>query len=282
MHLLRTRAYVPARPFWGSLTAELTRRLGSLDYSKVGEFLKNVMRFSYLYIFSGDKMYMPRYTEEGLKFGDLTQTEFEKRFISSLASTSIEPHSLTAEEGTLHEVEFICPYEICEKMEKPRPVFLKGLLWVSEGSKEELRVQIGENNFSIANGKTEIMFSDLANTLQVGGERKYGFGQLRLKDLRKIEDRNLENLGFKGRWEETGSGVSIELEKNEFIWSHAEYNPKLEIKGDIEPIIGRDWGKEGAGRELKAHGLCWVPGSVLMKDTKFIITEKFGIWKAIF
>ncbi len=95
MHLFRTRPYVPARPFWGALTAKLTRKLGLSDYDKVGEFLKKTMRFGYLYLSDGSDLFIPRYTDEGLKFGNLPLIEFEKRFISSLTSTSIAKNSFS-------------------------------------------------------------------------------------------------------------------------------------------------------------------------------------------
>jgi len=294
MHLFRTRAYVPAKPFWGALTAKLTRKLKSSNYREVGEFLRKAMRFGYFYFYDKNKniIYLPKYTDKGLRFGnlkereqpkskELSQIEFEKRFISSLASTSIEPYSFTAEEGMLHEVEFISPYETHKENEEPKPVFLKGLLWVSERSEEKLKVQINEDNFSITDGKNDVKFSDLANTLQIGGERKYGFGQLKLEELIEVNDQDLDNLGFKGRWKEDKDEIRLELKRNEFIWSHVKYDSDLKIKGSIEPIVGRDWSDRGAGRELRSHGLCWVPGSILMEDKTFKIMEEFGIWEVV-
>ena len=289
MHLFRTRTYVPAKPFWGALTAKLTRNLKSSDYREVGKFLKKVMRFSYLYLSDGNDVFIPKYTQEGLKFGNLSQIEFEKRFISSLVSTSIEPYSFTVEEGMLHEVEFISPYEIHKENEEPKPVFLKGLLWISEGSEEEMKVQINENDFSITDGKNDVKFSDLANTLQIGGERKYGFGQLKLEKLIRVNAQDLDHLGFKGKWKEDKDEIRLELKRDEFIWSHAEYDSGLKIKGSIEAVVGRDWKEKdynkdeqfGAGKKLTLHGLCWVPGSILMEDKTFKITEEFGLWKVI-
>ena len=292
MHLSLTRAYVPAKPFWGALTAKLTRTLKSSNYREVGEFVKKVMRFGYLYLSDGNNIYIPRYTEEGLKFGDLSQIEFEKRFISSLTSTSIEPYSFTAEEGTLHEVEFISPYEmeIGKKSEKPKPVFLKGLLWVSEKSENGMQIQIENNDLLITNGRNSIKFSDLVDTLQIGGERKYGFGHIQLdkqNGIRKIDNNDLRTIGFSGSWEDDNNRVLLKIEKvdeneeNKFIWSHTKCDPNLKIKGSIEPIVGRDWGDKGPGRELRTYGLYWVPGSILIEEKTFEITEDFGFWKVV-
>jgi len=181
----------------------------------------------------------------------------------------------------LHEVEFISPYEIHRENEESKSVFLKGLLWICERSEEEMKVQINEDNFSITDGKNDVKFSDLANTLQIGGERKYGFGQLKLEKLIKVNDQDLDHPGFKGRWKEDKDEIRLELKRNEFIWSHVKYDSDLKIKGSIEPVASRDWSDRGAGRKLRSHGLCWVPGSILMEDKTFKITEDFGIWEVI-
>jgi len=285
MHLFRTRAYVPARPFWGALTAKLTKTLKSsnckeVDYKEVGEFLRRTMRFGYLYLsVKNDRIFMPKYTDDGLKFGNLPQTEFEKRFISSIASTAIEPNSLTAEEGMLHEVEFINPYEIDKENEKLNPVFLRGLIWIFESFNGNKSVSINENDFSIKYNRATVKFSELASTLQVGGERKYGFGLIMLEKIEKINNRNLESIGFNSKWYEHDNKIVIELNKDDFIWGHLKYNGKLKIKGNIEPIVGRDWDNRGAGKKLTNYGLCWSPGSVILEPYKFVISEDFGLWE---
>lgn len=286
MHLFRTREYVPAKPFWGALVAKLTRKLALSDYEKVGEFLKATMRFGYFYICDNYKniVFTPKYTDEGLKYGnsegkEISQNEFEKRYISSLASTAVEANSFTAEEGMLHEVEFISPYTI----DKGESVFLRGLLWVSEFSNNGLSV-VGfrENDFYIVYGDKQVKFSELIDTLQVGGERKYGFGLLKIEGKpKKEDDKDLSGLGFFGIWEERENEIYLKIGGYSPIWSHVKYTPDLKIKGRIEPFIGRNWNNKGAGRELNAYGLCWSPGSILLEEGTFKVTQDFGLWERI-
>ncbi|MHA1338820.1 MAG: RAMP superfamily CRISPR-associated protein [Promethearchaeota archaeon] len=280
--LLRTRLYVPARPFWGALTAKLTRSLKlynyNCNYREIGEFLKKVMRFGYFYISTGKNIFIPKYTENGLMFDNLLQFKFENKFISSLISTSIEPHSHTAEKGMLHEIEYINPYTILNEDECPTPVFLKGLLWISNKANKKFTVKINKNIFFMSDNNIKVKFSDLIKTLQIGGERKYGFGLLKLIDFKEINDTELYNLGLNGIWEENEEGINIKLKKNEFIWAHTRYNSDLKIKGVIEPIVNRNWSTKGTGRELETLGLCWAPGSILMEDKVFKIIEDYGLW----
>lgn len=281
MHFFRTRPYVPGKLLWGALTAKLTPMLGVNDYQKVGDFLKKAIRFGYLYPCVDDQFFLPKYTEDGLVFCSLSKNEFEKKFISSMASTAIDSDSLSAEEGMLHEVEFINPYTI----DDGKPVLMKGLLWIlveNHGNEREF----SENGFNIIrnHGKIFIKYNgldidfkdELANSFQVGGERKYGFGLLELK---KLDEYNNKTLGeFSGEWFEKGGEVHLKLTSNDPIWSHASHSNNIDIKGNIEPIVGRDWDNKGSGRKLNAqHELFWSPGSILNEDKNFKITD-FGLW----
>lgn len=280
MHFFRTRPYVPGRPIWGAMTARLTRMLGLSNYRKVGNFLSKACQLGYLYICTDEQIFLPRYTEAGLTFGSLPQIEFEKKFISSMASTAIESESLTAEEGMLHEVEFISPYVIDDEP-KFDPVFLRGLVWIKEFAEDEFEMVKRDDTFFVKYEDREIELKDLAGQLQIGGERKYGFGLVKLVDFREIRGKGLGC--FPGEWEVCNGNVCVTLEKDSAIWSHLKYSESIEIKGNIEALVGRDWGRKGAGQKLTSFGgsvnLFWSPGSVINNERTFKIRE-FGIWDA--
>jgi len=275
MHFFKTRPYVPGKILWAALTAKLTPMLGINDYKKVGEFLKKIIRFGYLYPYVEEKLYLLKYTEEGLKFGSLSQNEFEKRFISSMASAAIEHESLTAEEGMLHEVEFISPYTI----DDGKPVYLKGLFWLREFSEDGFAISKKNNGITIAHNIEVDFKSQLANRFEIGGERKYGFGLVELKELNEISTHEFN--GWSGKWREENEEVCISINSDNFIWSHVLHSNNLNIKGHIEPLVGREWeATKGAGRKLTSHGLFWSPGSILCEDRTLKITE-FGFWETL-
>ena len=276
MHFFRTRPYVPGKLLWGALTAKLTPMLGIDDYQTVGEFLKKAMRFGYLYPYVEDKFYLPKYTERGLMFDPLTENEFEKKFISSMASAAIEPDSLSAEEGMLHEIEFISPYTI----DDGKPVYLKGLVWIREFAENGISISRDNDKLIITNDRTNVDFKNqLANQFQIGGERKYGFGLVRLKEFNEISGNEMNILP--GKWREKDGEVCITINSDTPIWSHILCSNNINIKGNIEPLVERDWDTEkGAGRRLTPYGLFWCPGSILCEDKTFRITE-FGLWEVI-
>ncbi|MBC7333616.1 MAG: hypothetical protein H5T85_04020 [Actinobacteria bacterium] len=276
MHFFSTRPYVPGKLFWGSLTAKLTPMLGINDYQKVGEFLKKAIRFGYLYPYVEEKLYCPIYTEDGLRFGSLSQNEFEKKFISSMASAAIEAESLASEEGMLHEVEFISPYTIDDE----KPVFIRGFVWIREFTENRFKLSKNNNKLIIThNGQVVDFKNSLANRFQIGGERKYGFGLLKLNKLDEVSSNEFN--GLSGKWCEKDGEVCISINSDNPIWSHVLCSNNINIKGNIEPLVGRDWESDkGAGRRLTSYGLFWSPGSILCEDKTFKITE-FGIWEAV-
>jgi len=126
--LKTTRYYITGRAMWGAITANLTRALfGNPDaenYQKVGEFVKDLIRTTYFFpAFEKDKVndsqewsdaktgnylvFLPEYSENGLKFGKIPKEKFEQTFIGSFVSTALESETKTAEEGSLHEFEFV-------------------------------------------------------------------------------------------------------------------------------------------------------------------------------
>lgn len=270
----KTRYYVPGKLIWAALTAKVTPLLGINNYEAVGEFFKEVMRYGYFYLCVDGNLYIPKYTEEGLKFGSISQNEFEKKFITSIASTAIQPESLTAEEGMLHEIEIINPYTI----DNGKPVYIKGLLWVKNKSNNGFKITTNEETINILYNDNQVNFNKDFQ-IQIGGERRYGFGLIELVELKKITDLNLAD--FPGTWREDKGEVVISIPNGGFIWAHTKVTLTLKIKGDIELIVGKDWDPEkGAGRRLKSEGLFWFPGSILIEDKEFKIVD-FGWWELI-
>lgn len=276
LHFAKTRMYVPGRLLWAALTAKLAPMVG-MEYQVVGEFLKKSMRFGYFYLYSGEVLYLPKYTEHGLKFDSLFLSEFEKKFISSKASVAIEPESLTAHEGMLYEVEFISPYTV----DTSEQVFLKGYIWIREFEENRMKLLIEKKDFVLKNNneKTLNLENELLDCLQIGGERRCGFGLIKLKKFVEINSGNLN--GFKGNWKSNNEDLIIELKKDEPIWAHLKCSNFLALKGDIEPLIEREWDLyKGAGKKIKSYGLFWVPGSILCENKTLKITES-SFWEVM-
>ena len=170
-----TRYYVPGKNIWGALTARLTGKLFQnptpTDYLKVGSWIKDNFRFSYLFLSDGKELFLPKYKDGGLSFGELPLQEFQNRFISCRISTKLSEKG-GAEDKTLHEIEFINNQCMADDDEL-RSVYLVGSVFFQKNAKFNNGSHVkSENSVLSLNG------FNLFEVLTLGGELNYGFGRV--------------------------------------------------------------------------------------------------------
>lgn len=263
----RTRYYVPARNIWGAVTERLTRSgfrttgVPQGDYGLMGTWVREHCAFSYFFIHDGRDLLFPRWTEEGLRYGPFSISEFGRRWVSAHVTTALDASTTSAEEGSLHEVEFISPHWTSDG--RIRRTKLYGWVFLDD---EGLR-ELGER------------WSRWLGEIWVGGERRYGFGRLRL-------DR-------KGWGEGTGtpSGYTFHLDggrprvtvgRSKPVLAHT-LTEGVRGKGWIEPFVGRETEPSGShsfGRKLTGGRICWTPGTVLQDSACFEVTPE-GLWRMV-
>lgn len=260
----RSRCYIPARNLWGAATNRLTRQGFSLlnvqkgDFQAIGSWLKQSTAFSYFYVYEAGKLLYPHYCKDGLCYGDETSVEFEQAYLGAHSTTALEAVTATAETGSLHEVEYIAPYRF-DQNGLGRRTLVRGLAFLSESAR------------SILNMDT---WKQWLNDLGVGGERRYGFGQLRLTDLSEIGQLAGWPKGYALQLEGRRPGFTIEA--GAALLAHAA--PEIRARGALEPLIGRETIISGRfGRNLTKGRICWAPGSFLERGGTFLINEE-GWW----
>lgn len=292
----RTRYYIPAKNVWGALTNLIVKSVmenyNPEIYQEVGESLNKNIKFSYFYPTKYEKaneeikilqVFAPCYTEEGLKFGvhkdkeKISLERFERVFISSLVSTAIDKTSKSAEEESLHEIEFIKDRTKCGTEVKP-PVFV-GYFFVRD-EPLKIKVETKEVEISLANS-IEVNGVKL-NEMWVGGERNYGFGRVNVF-LERFSNEEVDLFS---------SGMIVDTTKEQLTIRGEEYITALShinienlgvklIKGDIEPLIGREWSERGSGQKISQTArICVSPGSQFICD-KEILIGNFGIWEEL-
>lgn len=310
-NLKTTRYYIMGKQMWGAITSNLTKALfenpKSDEYKKVGEFVKEHIKATYFYpaIKKDDKtqnlgknvdgyvVLLPKYTEteNGLKIDELSKEKFEQYFIKSYVSTALEINTRTAEECSLHEFEYINS-KICYK-EKIYDVYWIGYLIVDE-NREKDGIKIEECNGDdiriLSENNNDVSLKDVLNIIQVGGERNYGFGKLKLEKIKKTD--KLFNTYQIEIIESEEDSKTIYLIKptNDSLIAHLELEPNNnKIKGfhgEIEAFSGMEWEnnenkkKKGAGQKIGEIKICLTPGSTIeMKDEAKISLGYFGILK---
>lgn len=267
----RTRYYIPARNLWGAITERLTRSgfktddVSEGDYRQVGAWVKDHLAFTYFFMHNGNDLLFPTFSEQGLCYGNLREYEFERHYISSLVTTALDAVTTSAEANSLHEVEYIaahCKVDPCKghRTELQGWIFLDKVACSVLGNKEKWERWLGE--------------------LQIGGERRYGFGRLRLSEngwAEVNEDKNFLDYTI----ELSQSRPQIEVARSKPVLAHT-LTSNVRGKGMIEPLVGRETDTRNShtfGRNLTRGKICWVPGTLLESTTPLRINQE-GLWES--
>ena len=253
-----TRYYIPGKNMWASFTDNLARADKNIKdikddiseiYQKYSKELLNKSIFiSYFYpALDPDIPLLPRYTDEGLKYGNCSAAGFERLFIKSYGQTAVLPESNTAEDESLHESEFIAPVVEDENTKEQMPVYFVGYIFVKDESESQWE--------TIKESVKEIF---------VGGDRKYGWGRLKLIE-EYTRPENISFFGYTMSLDTENGNPKITIPYNKPIPAHIPIDSNIKLKGDIEPLVGREWGSKGAGQEIKLRDekIYWMPGSLL-------------------
>ncbi len=256
----RTRHYVPARNLWGAVTERLTRSGFSApdapegDYQKIGAWVKAHCAFSYFFVCEGGALLFPHYKEEGLRYGASSQAEFERRYLDAHVTTALDAATTSAEPGSLHEVEFIAPHD-----DQGQRTCMSGWVFLDDQASDRL---------------AEARWREWLGKLQVGGERRYGFGRLRLNGWeREQSDRLADCLVLL-----EGARPQIQVDAGKPLLAHTVAH-QVDARGMIEPLVGRETQGDSQhfGRSLTRGVVCWVPGSLAQQATIVQLTED-GLW----
>jgi len=130
------------------------------------------------------------------------------------------------------------------------------------------------------------LFSNALTKIQLGAERRYGWGRIQLAN-QNLEPTN--ELIFH-RWQ-LNSYDSIRPEitakADTFLPAHAIAADSLlpsvgnTVKGVIEPLVGRETNDANYfGRKIARARICWLPGSNVEKNAAMAIGN-YGIWEGL-
>ncbi len=264
----RTRGYVTGRVLWGALTERLTRdelqgrepATDSRKYQAMGERVHDQLAFTYFY---------PTTDKNGTVALWPWNDGFRPRFLSTYAGTALAYPHQGADEGTLHEVEFISP----RTLDTGDPVYLVGYVFEREGAPD---------------------WQPALHRLQLGGERGYGWGRVEPVRISELED---ELPLFDGVYTTQSDGWPPVLkaqgrddDKSVPLLAHAlaaDFEDEdtvrravTGVQGEIEPLVGRETRpKDGSfGMQVSEARICYAPGSEVSTGVSFKIGP-YGVWE---
>ncbi len=276
-NLMQTRPYVPARTILGAITSRLTRSIfvPTTDwkcYRLIGETLNEYTRFTYFYIATEGN------SDFEIHFPWRNPEEFYHRFIGSHVSTSLQSSIKAAEEGSLHETEFISPRSINDN----RQVYLLGYVFVKCCTKSHTISEFINNvakKWKISHDISNILkrIETLLNcsghlksqikTLTLGGERGYGWGRV---DLVEFEEFNERKLFKEYPYSAESDAPTLTVPKGSHVPAHVLANTELPLNGPLEPLIRREW-RRFAGSDVVFDGVAYSPGARVEEDLPLTI-----------
>ncbi len=243
-----TRPYVHGKALWGALTARITRETTPAraeDYQTVGKQVNDELAFSYFYPATGEEVDLWPWDDP---------ERFAWRFLGSYASTALDYSQNSALDGSLHETEFIAPYT--RDGQPVNPVNLVGYIFEqTEGT---------------------LPWKDALHKLQIGGERTYGWGRVRLSDCSPAQSLFEYNLDL------TGARPVVAVPEEGVLLAHARAHGERTIpaQGRVVPLVGRETKNAGQhGQDVVMAAVCWEPGSRAQAHVRVRIGEN-GIWEA--
>lgn len=258
----RTRYYIPARNIWGALVARLAPFLAPEKqveemYEYTQRCVNESLRATYFFPAAGcgddSRLWRP-------DLGDGAWERECERFLSCQTAAALDPSRLSAEEGALHESEFLSP-----RNRDGAPLYFRGyvLLRGEKITAERVRQAL--------DGCT------------VGADRRYGWGRLRLAAWAAAADSIFADFTLKG-WPENDTDPTLICRTNgAALPAHVICsNGTARFQGELEPVAGREWAPHrGSGQRISTAEICWTPGSIITGDAaiKFRMKDR-GLWEA--
>ncbi len=290
-NLMQTRPYVTAKNIWGALTARLARdraegqgrKANPQDYRRVGEEVGESLAFTYLFpALAPDPLeaLYPVQAGDGPVFGRgrLSVELFDYLLLDTCSSTALDDKRYAAEEGSLHEVEMIRP--------RTRPLDGTSLGGQYGADADALGASTYLVGYVLVRDGGPRGWLDAWERLQIGGERRYGWGRVSLARcvlttserlfglfhlVEPIVDRPILLAGAEGP--ALAHTLAAEFD---------DARPLASVAGTVEPLVGRETRldeKPGFGAIPSQPRICWTPGATIPRGARIAIGH-YGIWEA--
>ncbi|EEP61192.1 hypothetical protein [Sulfurihydrogenibium yellowstonense] len=239
----KTEIFIPGWTMWGALTITFNQ------YSKESKLSGNQELFETITCFypsfyenKNNKLKLnilfPNYKNGLLYLGEYSEDKFRYEFTDTFVSTAIIPGLRSAKEESLHEIEVLLPQskkEIKEENKKESKKEKKQLYWVGIlGIKDDLP------DF-IKNDLSDFLKKGL--NIYIGGDVKYGFGELELVYDREIESKDNDELKNELKnWNIDEYGC-LTLDDNKNIKQFLEFSPEIKFEGELKLLAEFDFTK---------------------------------------
>jgi hypothetical protein len=236
----KTEIFIPGWTMWGALTKAFNQYSKESKLSGNQELFETITCFYPSFDEEGGNILFPNY-KNGLFYlenhsEEYSEDKFRYEFTDTFVSTAVIPGLRSAKEESLHEIEILLPQskkekEIKEENKKESKKEKKQLYWVGIlGIKDDL------SDF-IKNDLSDFLKKGL--NIYIGGDIKYGFGELELVSNEEIDDKLKDKLK---EWNINEYGC-LTLDDNKNIKQFLEFSPEIKFEGELKLLAEFDFTK---------------------------------------
>ncbi len=216
-----TEIFITGQTMWGALVNAYAIKKGIKKQSDLEEIRKKFETITNFFpSFDGENILEPAYEKGEFVYeynGDfITEEEFRLYFVDADFKTSIDPFTITAKEEQLYEFEYILPKpkeEFTKEIE--RLGFEDKLYWVGLIKLDD------ENIENFIKEKPEIF---------IGGDTRYGYGLMKLKEFMEFDKKNLKN------WNLNEDGNFVYSNSSTTLRNFLEFDDNIDLEGEIKLI----------------------------------------------
>ena len=275
----QTEIFIPGQVIWGALVKHYMEEKQIKDQSKVEEIKKSFERITNFFpSLDGKETLEPHYRDGEFYLGNFSEREFRFLFTFADFRTSIEPIFRKAKDEHLYEFEYISPLPVEENLKslKKQNGVNRNLETLEKNlnQKEPLR-WIGI--IGIPERDEYKNFLEEGLKVWIGGDVRYGFGELVLEKVITLEESKLEKT--LKEWNLTPEGKFLET-ADKPLKNLVSVNYLKEIdRGEIKLLVKLTFDKNIPQVEKDCTGFyAWVGSEVKPSNTcnLYLRCGKFG------
>jgi len=248
----QTLIFVPGWTIWGALTKAYNMDRKQ-PLSENQELFEVITCFYPSFDENGNNPLFPEYKDGVFHLGKYPENKFRYEFTDTFVSTSILPESRGAKEESLHETEILLPGSKGEN----KKLYWVGILGINDSCQSDL------NNFLKEGLK-----------IYVGGDARYGLGELELVKKDSITNNNVDLK----KWQITEDGMfdnSLLNELlNEGLKNFLEFSADLAFEGEL--ILHAEFSFLQNLPQVKEGRYFITPGSKILNNINFNYKLKKG------
>jgi hypothetical protein len=202
----QTLIFIPGWTMWGALTKAYNIHKKQ-SFSENQELFKTITCFYPTFDKNGNNILFPNYKNGVFSLGEFSEDKFRYTFTDTFVSTAILPESRGAKEKSLHEIEILLP----KNEEEDRELYWIGLL--------------GINHDDVSNVSNDFLKEGFK--IYMGGDIRYGLGELELLFKNKVNNSDLKN------WQITEDAMLNNSSLNEELKNFLEFSTDLKFQGEF-------------------------------------------------